>query len=473
MARTQDSVETQLRAGALHLPEVLMQAIAVVGPAFGILFSLQFISSLAGVTAPVAFFLGLALMFLVAIPLAQLAKHLVSAGGYYTYVSRGVGPRIGFLTAWLFVLYEPLAPAFVLGFAGLILQNALKENYGITFPWWAFLIICVLIIAALSYRGVRLAGRTLLVTGGIELLIFMLLGLWGLLNPGHGGFNFSSFNPGNSISSHGLYLGVVFSILAFLGWEAAAPLAEETVNPRRNIPWSIIGSLSLMGVFFLFCTWGIIVGWGTLNIGTLISSTDNPAFVLAKHFWGGFWVVTLVALVNSAFSLSLGNTNVATRMWFAMARSGSLPSSLAKVHSRYQTPVNAITAEATLTIVACLSLGLWLGPDQAFFLYGLVSVFAAVFAYIAGNLGVFRFIRANHPDEFNVIIDVVCPVAGTIGLLWVTYKSLIPLPAAPIKYAPIVFAVWLIAGVAVLMTLRARGKESWLLEAGHAAMKDL
>src|SRR5207245_7326861 len=100
----------------------------------------------------------------------------------------------------------------------------------------------------------------------LEVGIFLALGLSGFASPGPGGFNFSSLNPNNLPSVNGLYLGVVFTILALSGFEAVAPLAEETENPRRNLPIAIVGSVLLVAIFYALVNWGVLVGHGTTDV---------------------------------------------------------------------------------------------------------------------------------------------------------------------------------------------------------------
>ena len=121
---------TELAAGALRLPEVLMQAVTHIAPAIGVITSLAFITSVAGVTSPIAFVIGGVICLGVAIGLTQLAKHIAGAGGYFLYVSRTVGPRAGFFAAWIYFLYDPLAYGMLLAWFGGILHDTLNAQYG-------------------------------------------------------------------------------------------------------------------------------------------------------------------------------------------------------------------------------------------------------------------------------------------------------------------------------------------------------
>jgi len=82
-----------LRADALSFASVLAQSITHIAPAVGLVFVLQFITTMAGIAAPLAFAMAFFIVLMIAVCLVQLALHLPSAGGYYTYVSRALIPR--------------------------------------------------------------------------------------------------------------------------------------------------------------------------------------------------------------------------------------------------------------------------------------------------------------------------------------------------------------------------------------------
>ncbi|MGH9847305.1 MAG: APC family permease [Blastocatellia bacterium] len=226
--------ETELRAGA-GLGGVLMQGITHIAPATALLFTIQFTTSKAGVTAPLAYLLAFLIVATLDVSLTQLARHLPSAGGYYTYVSRTVHPRAGFLTSWLYFLYDPTLAAFCLAYIGSVFEKVMLVEYHLLFPWWLFLLVAGLFVALVTWRGIELSAKMLVLFGATEIIIVLLLSVWGFFRAGSGGINFSSFDPANAPSSNGLYLAVVFSIFALTGWEGVAPLAEESENPRHRV----------------------------------------------------------------------------------------------------------------------------------------------------------------------------------------------------------------------------------------------
>ena len=460
--------ETSLRSGALGFPGVLMQAVTGVAPAAGLLLTVQFTAGLAGVASPLAYLCAALILLMLSVSVSELAKYLPSAGGYYTYVSRTVHPRAGFMTGWLYFLYTPVIPAANNAFMGFVLQSVLKEEYDITLKWWWYALVATAVTFVFAYRGIAPSIWALVVLGIIEISVVGILSIWGLFSPGDGGVNLSSFNPGNSPSWNGFYLAIVFSLFIMTGWEGAAAVAEESQNPRRFVPRALVLSVIIVGVFDVICFWLLLVGWGTDNLSSFVNNPELPMFTLARQFWGGAWILVLIALQTSIFGGSLAATNVTTRMFFGMGRSGSLPRQLAVVHPKFKTPVNAVYLQTLITLAIVLGLGFWIGPDQVFFLAGLVVTLALIVVYSAGNIGVFRFYRSEHRSEFRPTRHLVFPAIATAALIWVGYKSLHPLPASPVKWAPLVAGCWFLLGLAVLLWFKWSGREAWLHNAGAA-----
>jgi amino acid transporter len=463
-----ETTEPALRRDAVGLPGVLVQSFTHLAPAVSVLFSLPFIARLAGVRAPLAYLISFAIALMLGLAVAELAGALPSAGGYYTYVSRAVHPRAGWLTSWLYVLYSPILPAAALAFMGSVLESSLEAQYGIRVPWWLFVLGGAVVTAVANVRGIRISAGALLVFGLIEAGVVAVLAAWGFASPGPGGISLAPFDPVAGSSTNGIYLGVVFSILVYSGFEAAVPLAEESRAPRRNIPRAVVASILLMGAFMTLAAWGLMLGWGTDALPKLLTSRQFPPFVLAERYWGGAWVIVLVALLNSVLGIALACNNVATRMWYAMGRSGALPAFVAGVHPKYRTPVNAAFLQLALVLALGLGLGSLMGPLDAFLLLGLVVSLAAIFVYCAGNLAVMSLYRRELVTRFRPLRHLVLPIVSSAALVWAAYKSIDPLPAAPARYAPFVVGGWLIVGLGVLAVMRRTGREEWANDAGVA-----
>ena len=345
--------ETELRAGAVGLTGAIMQNITHIAPAIAAFFFTTTIVGLSGGHAPLAYLIGFLVVLALGMCLVQLAKKFPSAGGYYTYVSRTLGPRLGFLTGWMFTFYSPIVAGPLFSFLGFILEGEFQANYGWTwFHWWMLVLVGMPLIALVGYLGIALSVRAIVVVGAMEFLIVLALSLWGLFDAGPGGFTFQSFtygfNPGDLATATGFSLAIVLTVQGLTGWEAAVPLAEETENPRRNVPRATMLSIAIIGTMLVLAIWGQVIGWGVDKLTTLPTSSELPALVIAHRVWGSLWWLALLAMFTSVIGGSLAAQNVATRMWFGMGRSGVLPATFGKVHPTRKTPTAAVTAQFVL-----------------------------------------------------------------------------------------------------------------------------
>ncbi|OLC45595.1 MAG: hypothetical protein AUH80_08350 [Chloroflexi bacterium 13_1_40CM_4_65_16] len=462
--------QTELRAGGMGLWSIIAQAVTHIAPAMGFLTGATFIAANSGTGVSLAYFAAFLVCMAIGLTIIPLARYLPSAGGYFTYVSRTLHPRLGFLTAWLYFLYDPTAVAINFTILGFIWQNQLSERLNINLPWPVMVAAGVIFVTFFVYRGVQISGRTMLVLGGLEIAILLAFALSGIISPGSGGINTTPFQLDPKFSTGGLFLGIVFAIFAFTGFEAVAPMAEESTNPRRNLPIAIVVSLVFMGAFYVFTTFGLAVGWGTNTFDSGFAGKDVGTFMdLAQRLWGGGWVLLLFAMLNSAFAVGIAATNACTRVFFSMGRSGALPKWLGAVHPKYKTPRNAVILQTIITIAIAYVGGFWLGPDQVFFWFGTLITFGLIGVYGLGAIGVVRYYLTEKRAEFNVIWHLVIPAICVVSILLVGYETLAPGLSGIFVWVPWVLAAWIVVGVIVLAVARARGQEDWLLKAGEVA----
>lgn len=463
----------ELRRDAVGLAGVMMQALTDVAPAIAVLFTVQFTASQAGISMPAAY-VG---AFLIAIPIAlvlcQLAKRLPSAGGWYTYVSHGVHPRAGFIVAWLYFLYAPLQTAITGTSIGVAFSGTIQSEYGVNIPWWLFMIVIIVFVVFMAYRGITFSTRAIVILGFAELAIVGIFSVWGFFQSGSGGDTLQVFNPANAPTGagQGFGLAVVFAIFALNGWDGAVPLAEESRDPKRVVPRAVFLALVIMGFFLIICAWGIISGWGVNHINSFVSSSEAPYIVLAKRFWSSAGVpILLLALLNSALAVTIASTNVTTRMWFSMARSGALPHQLAKLNKRYKTPVNALFLQTVISVVAGLGVAALIGPAKVFDVVGLMFTFALIPVFVLGALACFLLYWREYRGEFNWFLHVASPIITVVALLVVGYYSLNPAPVFPFDWALPICAAWLVVGLIILLVLKVRGNEGWMTNAGKAQL---
>ncbi len=461
-------VHTDLRKGSIGLAGVLMQSVAQISPTLGIFYTIAFNTGQAGVVAPLTYLAAFVICLIIAIPMTRLARHLPSAGGFYTYVAQGIGPRWGFITGWLYAIMVTIVPAALASFTGAVLHDELDGKYGFGLPWWVYALAILAICLACAYRGIVISVRFLVAMSLFEIAVGLGLSLTGIFNPGPGGVNASGFNPAHIGSSSGFFLAIVLSIFAFTGFESAAAVGEESRNPKRLVPMAIAGSLIIIGAFYVVCAWGLQIGWGTRNLGALADSPTAPAFVLADRLWHGGSIIVLIALVNSGLGVCIACTTSSTRTLFGMARTGALPTGLARISKRYGTPVTAVLLQSAVAVVIAIAVGLPLGPYNLFNMLGTTGTFVYIPIFILMNIAAFLYFRRRHPEEFRVLPLVVAPVVSTVALITIGYKSLVPLPTGAVAFAPAIAAVYLVGGAIVLFGRNLRpGRRDWMAQAGQ------
>src|SRR5712691_11528814 len=462
------TVKTDLRENAVGLPGILMQGIATIGPSFAILASFVFIVGFAGLVTPWAFLFGGVLLGLQAVSAAQLAKVFPSAGGWYTWIARAFHPRAGFFAGVLFSVWLPPVAALTLSFlAKTVLQPSIQAEYGVNIPWWVFVIFGLALVIYFAYQGISISEKALITTGAIEIVIMVALAVTALVSPGPGGFSFAPLNPGNFGVAGNLFLGVVFSIFAFSGWESTGPLAEESKNPKRNVPIGLVGSVVVLMVYFTFVTWGYIVGIGVKNVGSITNpNAAFPVATLAQRVWGGAWVLLLFALLNSAIAVSIACFNGGTRTWYAMGRSGALPAALGKVNPNRKTPDNAIHLEVGMQVVAFVCI-LIFGVTNVFFSWANAITIGLVLMYILANIGVVKYYLTEGRSQFSPLLHLIIPAVASAAGVVVVWKSYFSpsTSSGTVFWGLMVFIAVLVVTIVALIYLRARGQEDWMRKA--------
>ncbi|MDQ6719495.1 MAG: APC family permease [Candidatus Dormibacteraeota bacterium] len=473
----QAEMAPRLQRDAIGLAPVLFQSITHMAPAAAVAFSIIFAVTYAGGATPLAVILALVACLTVAISISQLARHLPSAGGLYTYSARGLHPTVGFFVAWGFMLAEPLVAPLLYLIFGNVISGFLNTHFGTpTWLWAPFAAAAGIGVWILVYRGVRISTQTGVVLGAFEIVVFLALAVTLIISAGsHNTLSVFSPSTGNAHGWGSVFAGMVYTVLAFIGFEASLPLAEETKDPRRTIPRAVILSCVLIGFFYLICYYAAMVYFGPSvagsadpKIGFFFFNGMDPWDGMAAKVWGPLSVVVLLAIVNSAFANSSAGANAASRVGFALGRVGILPRSFAQVHPRFKTPYIAVHVQGALGIAAAVILGFVLnGPLNAFALLGTIATLIIVLIYILTNLSNLAFYLREQRDELNPILNILVPIVGTLIFIPVLLASFgidfgglgISALTAPANAAPWVVLAWLVFGAVVFVLLLVRSPE--------------
>lgn len=471
MERPAPSSSTALAREAIGLREVLFQSITHMAPAAAVAFSIIVGANFAGGALPLSVVIALVACLCVAWCIGELARHLPSAGGMYTYVARGLHPSVGFLVAWGYALVEPLVAPLLFLIFGIVMAGTLNAEFGWSADlWWVWVIVAAAIVLALGYFGIRISARTGTILGLFEIAVFGLVSLWLIAKAKDNtlavfGTKFANVKGFTGFS--GVVAGSVYSILAFIGFEAAAPLAEEARDPKRTIRQAVIYSCIGIGLFYVFTTYAATVYFGPEKMGGFAAfGGGNPWDGLARAVWGAGWVLVFLAIVNSAIANANAGANATTRTWYAMARIRLLPPALAAVHPKYKSPHIAVLLQFVVSIVAGLALGFAFDPLPAFGFIATIAVAVVVLIYMLVNLACIVFYRRERPQEFSVFKHFVVPVVGIVVFIpaWLTAVgipafSFISRLSYPLSWAGIVVAAWYVLGVIYLLYLQARAPE--------------
>ena len=279
----------------------------------------------------------------------------------YTYVARGLGSFAGWLMAWAFLLAEPVVPAALFASFGLFGASLITLLTGFTndYLWLPLAILCGLVVWWLVYRGVSISTRVGVALGLIEIGIFLGVSTLLIINAGSKN-TLSVFVPGADGLKPALQ-GMVFCLLAFVGFEAAAPLAEETRDPKRTIRRAVLLSAVLIGIFYIFNMYAATVYFGPdrMQAEFLAFNNGDPWSGMANEVLptlGGLLVV--FAILNSSLANATAGANASTRVIFALGRVSLLPRWFAAIHETHRTPMNAVHFQGILGIGLAVGLGL-------------------------------------------------------------------------------------------------------------------
>ena len=474
------TVDTGLERNAIGLTEVLFQSITHMAPAVATALSIGAATSFAGGNTPLAVVLAMVAVLFTAYSMGELARHLPSAGGMYTYVARGLGSFAGWLLAWAFLLAEPIVPAALYASFGLFGAAFITTLTGFQndLLWLPLAVLCGLMVWFLVYRGITISTRVGVVLGLIEIGIFLLVSLLLIVNAGSNN-SVSVFVPGeNGILSP--LQGMVFCLLAFVGFEAAAPLAEETRDPKKTIRQAVLLSAILIGLFYVFCYYAATVYFGPDRMATefLTFNNSDPWGGMADEVLPGIGsLLVTFAILNSSLANANAGANASTRAIFSLGRARLLPAALAEVHPTYRTPVNAVHLQGILAIVLAVALGLLFagsalgGPLTTYIFIGYVLGLLFAGMYIAVNIAAIGYYLGEGRSEFNPFKHVIVPIIGVILLIpaflgvvgGVTIPILnVPIPplAEPINLVPPLVLIWMLAGIVMYFVLRSRSAET-------------
>jgi len=307
----------------------------------------------------------------VALMIGELSSALPEEGGYYAWVRRALGPFWGFQEAWLSLAASifdmAIYPTLFILYLGQFAPNLIAGNRGF-FVGAAVVAVCAL----WNIAGIRAVGE------GSKALMYALLAPFVLVAAlalfRHDVFP-HTFTPQNT--SVDLLGGVLIAMWNYMGWDNASTIAGEVKNPQRTYPLAMFGAVALITISY------IVPVFALSRTGMDATGFTTGAWVQAATHLGGNWLG--FAIVAGGVICGLGMTNALvlsySRVPFAMAADGMLPSWLTKVHPKTGAPwVSILLCSAAW--IACLPLGFdkLIAIDIMIYTVSLLLEFAALIA---------------------------------------------------------------------------------------------
>jgi amino acid transporter len=317
MAVTEQSPD-KLQRGQLGLFGVIMPGLAQVAPAFNLFFTTGVMVALAGASAPLIFLISMVGMGATASSLAQFAGVYPSAGSFITYITRSIGTKVAIAVGVITILGYIIAFGGIYIFVGsYIVQNVLGNPH----IWGITQIVTILygvLVVAPVIVGLKFGVRVTVVLYVFEVILLLALSVTILVRGGNSGLSSAPFTwPGGSKD---VLLAFSLAVLAFGGFEAAAPLAEETRNPRRNVPLAVLGAVVVSGIIYVVGSYALVTAFGVGHVAAL-ASDPNPFHTAAKAF-AAFVAPLITWVFLSSVTSSYVAANTQTSRWAVDPRPG-------------------------------------------------------------------------------------------------------------------------------------------------------
>src|SRR5262245_27656411 len=422
----------------------------------------------AGTSAGLAVLLSAIGVFAIAWIVTRYAKRIHAAGSLYDYVSEGLGKTIGAASGWLYyggTIILTTALGVLIG--GYVHDNLLPVwEIDVDIPIWVWDVIFAVGLFAVLYFGVKISTRLQLTLALISIAVVLIFFITVIVDLGSANDVAKAFDPTpEGFGFSGILFGVLYGVLAFVGFETAANLAEETADPKRSIPRAVLGAVLIVGVFYLIVAYVEVAGFG-FDLSVILSPevAGAPLFALAApgatEFGSEFWLKTLLVVVFlDMLAVYVGAGVASTRGVFALARDRRLPKALATVSS-HGTPTAAI-----VLLIVIQAGWIWLaeGNDTIFalpdvphyfsiFAWGAAfGAFALIVVYLLLSVGGLVGLRGDE-GYGGVVVAAIGGIAISIGAIVGSFYKV----PSPLWLASLYALIW--GGIGLVYMLLVKGR---------------
>ena len=366
---------------------------------------------------------------------AEMASMIPIAGSAYTYSYATMGEFVAWIIGWDLVLEYAVGAATV-AIAWSEYFNKVLEFMGYDIPYqWRHSpfesadgvagimnIPAVVILALLSLlliRGTRESAfvNNIIVITKVSIVLIVIVVGWGFVNPA----NHVPFIPAPTTytttqgvtHAYGGILGILGAagvvFFAFIGFDAVSTAAQETKNPRKDMPFGILGSLAVCTVLYVAFSY-VLSGVATVNDFRTAGKEASVAYAIQTYMTGYGWLAKFVtvAILAGFSSVILVMLLGQTRVFYAMSKDGLVPKVFSDVHPRYQTPYKS---QALFFVFTALFAAF--SPESV---VGEMTSIGTLFAFMLVCLAVW-IMRVRRPDLQRGFLVPALPVVAILGLV--------------------------------------------------------
>jgi amino acid transporter len=428
-------------------------------------------AGLIGRAVPLSFLVAMVGVLLVAYGFVRLSQQLHHAGSVYGFVGVTLGPRAGVFAGLVLLGNYTLGAILTAMAAGRFGADVLRTlglfGAADAAPHLAEFVVAFVafgLAALVALVPVRNGTRLLLIVEVATVALILvttvaiLAKLLGDQAPAGQTFSLDVFSIPAGIDPSILALGAVFGFLAFVGFEGAATLGEETRNPTRNIPRAILGVAIFGGIFFVVVTTVEVLGFGT-------SPDQVAAFVASGSLLGDLgrlyiapWVGELISIgaAISAFGGCLACLVGASRLLFAISRDNTTSRGFAftaGISGRYGTPSGALAVVVGVDALITLGWAVAFGASAFDIFAGTATIATLIIlvAYLMLTVGAIKFLFLSGRARVRAW-EIVIPVAAIAVLGYVVFRNVWPILASdqPAFWYAVATAGWLLFALVVV-----------------------
>jgi amino acid transporter len=477
----------KLRKHAVGLFGVLFLTLTGSAPISAMLFNTPIVVGFGqGVGAPAAFLFATVVLVIFSIGYVAMARVKTTAGGFYSYISYGLGREVGIGAGYgaLFA-YSVFEAALAGGFAYFLHIKLAEFGTDIAWPWLAFGM--VLLISILAFFDVRLSTRLLGLGLVSEVLILLIFD--GYMYA-HGHIPASAINPANAfkalaasgsgkgaIAAGAIGIGLFFAFWSWVGFEMAPNYGEESKNPKKTVPRALYISVIGLGIFYTLTAWAPFAGYSNVNAAAHQAQANAALYyILPANSIAGHWVGSLLSylIITGSFACGMAFHNTTARYAYSLGREGLLPRQLGKTHSRYKSPHIASIAQTVIAMLIVGGFALFTGTNdpssQAYIqLYGLMAVMGVIVILSVQalvSLSIFIYFERHPGLSGHWWKTRLAPAVSFISQAFVVYLLFGNLKFLGSGYG---YANWLgpidaavmVAGILFTFYLKARNREKY------------